>query len=413
MTVPAGWKEYEDIVGRFALTYPPNWEVKSQRAGGVTFDLPSDLPGLSALFVKFEYPPSNSVVAAVNEGALNAIVTEAAATFDDFKLLDKGFWKDRGYFVEFTSTAGYQVYVYGLLIDIPFESGYFRLMFSRVGSTITTITEEELDILDTLISTVRFEESMHGQDDSAYPAAETPTTTGMAQVKKSANLRQGPGTNYAVVGGVRAGDVLELLGHNEAGDWLYVESATGPAWIAAFLVEYGDISGLPIERSTAPTITPPTPPPTPVSLDVPLEVPFGREYQYGNWSMKLYDVKKAKAVYFFGNAYVAQGHFLLVFIEFKNISSGTDYPGRQLSFHMTDQQGRVYEYGALDMSKADRYASWQFQAGRLFGDIQPGSVLGVVHTYDLPSDLGHIFLRLKQYPGFVMYLGDFSQLPEE
>ncbi len=50
---------------------------------------------------------------------------------------------------------------------------------------------------------------------------------------KDGNLRAGPGTGFAVVGGVSAGDGLEITGRNEAGDWF--ELADG-GWIAAFLV---------------------------------------------------------------------------------------------------------------------------------------------------------------------------------
>jgi len=398
--------------------YPPNWEVKSQRAGGVTFDLPSDLLRLSALFVKFEYSPFPiDLVATVDEGVLNAIVAEAAETFDDFKLLDKGIWKDHGYFVEFTSTPGYQVFGYGLLIDIPFESGCFRLMLNRVGgtiTTITTITEEELDILDILISTLRLKEPMQAQTAVATSQPEpsvspgtptvTHTTTGMAHVKKSANLRQGPGTNYAVVGGAEAGDVLELLGRNEAGDWLYVEPATGPAWIVAFLVEHGDISDLPVEQSTAPTVTP-APQPTAVSRSV---VQIGEEIEGGGWRFKVSETHKRKAVYFYGNSYVAHGHFLIVIIDAVNLQSGTDYLARNLKPWITDRSSNVYQRS----SKGSSYARWQYGGlSSLFTDVNPGNFVRIALAFDLPDNLGDIRLS-TDIPKWID-LGDFSAMLSE
>ncbi|MBC8254059.1 MAG: hypothetical protein H8E35_08520, partial [Ardenticatenia bacterium] len=158
VTVPAGWKEYEDIVGRFAFMYPPNWQVKSQRAEGVTFVLPP-FGILSAGLEDFHI----SAVGTDDEGVLNQMVTEAAAisgSLYDFKLLDKGIWRDRGYFVEYTLTARDQVYSYnivgyalfiGIPLVIPLESGSFWLAFTRIAGTMT---EEELDMLDILISTV-------------------------------------------------------------------------------------------------------------------------------------------------------------------------------------------------------------------------------------------------------------------
>ncbi len=48
-----------------------------------------------------------------------------------------------------------------------------------------------------------------------------------------ANLRAGPGTDYAVVGGVTAGQALDVVGRNQAGDWLRLADGR---WIAAGLV---------------------------------------------------------------------------------------------------------------------------------------------------------------------------------
>lgn len=85
---------------------------------------------------------------------------------------------------------------------------------------------------------------------------DTPTAAPQPQTVRSANLRAGPGTNYAVVGSAAAQQAIEPLGRNAAGDWLQIESAAGEAWIAAFLVENVDAAGLPMRESTAPTVTP-------------------------------------------------------------------------------------------------------------------------------------------------------------
>jgi hypothetical protein len=75
---------------------------------------------------------------------------------------------------------------------------------------------------------------------------------------KSGNLRAGPGTNYAVVGTVGAGTPFELLGRNQAGNWLFIRANGAEAWIAAFLVEQVDLSRLPTRESSAPTVVPTT-----------------------------------------------------------------------------------------------------------------------------------------------------------
>ena len=84
----------------------------------------------------------------------------------------------------------------------------------------------------------------------------TSTAAPQPQTVRSANLRAGPGTNYAVVGSAAAQQAIEPLGRNAAGDWLQIQAAAGEAWIAAFLVENIDAAGLPERESTAPTVTP-------------------------------------------------------------------------------------------------------------------------------------------------------------
>lgn len=60
-----------------------------------------------------------------------------------------------------------------------------------------------------------------------FPAATSLT------VNRNANLRAGPGTNYAIVGTVQGGQRLTLSGRTGDGAWYQLESG---AWIAAFLV---------------------------------------------------------------------------------------------------------------------------------------------------------------------------------
>jgi hypothetical protein len=69
-------------------------------------------------------------------------------------------------------------------------------------------------------------------------------------VNDEANLRRGPGTDYPAVGQVTKGMPVTVIGRNEAGDWLVVESELVPqAWIAAFLVDNPpDIPSLPVVR---------------------------------------------------------------------------------------------------------------------------------------------------------------------
>ncbi len=69
------------------------------------------------------------------------------------------------------------------------------------------------------------------------PAA-TPTPTplpyAVAIATGDTNLRQGPGTNYPIVGLLKKGEQLKIIGKNEKGDWWQLEGTDGkPVWIIA------------------------------------------------------------------------------------------------------------------------------------------------------------------------------------
>ncbi|MEA3337050.1 MAG: SH3 domain-containing protein [Chloroflexota bacterium] len=74
------------------------------------------------------------------------------------------------------------------------------------------------------------------------------------------NVRLGPGTDFPVLGQVRAGERMALVGRNESGDWVVVCCVNGqPGWLAALLVTTNaDIDSLPVGL-----------PPTPVATDTP------------------------------------------------------------------------------------------------------------------------------------------------
>lgn len=69
------------------------------------------------------------------------------------------------------------------------------------------------------------------------------TTVTAPTVRQNANLRAGPGTNYAIVGSVPKGRTLQLAGQSADGRWYQLRSGE---WIAAFLVT--DAPALPIVK---------------------------------------------------------------------------------------------------------------------------------------------------------------------
>lgn len=65
----------------------------------------------------------------------------------------------------------------------------------------------------------------------------TPTTVPAyieTTVNEVANLRAGPGTDFAIIGKATPGDIVQVAGQNASGEWYQLADG---AWIAAFLVE--------------------------------------------------------------------------------------------------------------------------------------------------------------------------------
>jgi hypothetical protein len=86
--------------------------------------------------------------------------------------------------------------------------------------------------------------------------ADEPAAILNATASSGVNLRGGPGTDYAVVGGLSVGDVVIADGRNEANDWLRVQfDNNGIGWVFAPLVTLdGDIDAL-IVRSAGDVTT--------------------------------------------------------------------------------------------------------------------------------------------------------------
>ncbi len=66
-----------------------------------------------------------------------------------------------------------------------------------------------------------------------------------------ANLRSGPGTDYAIVGQMQPGESLPLLGSNVDRTWWQVQTADGPAWVADSVVLAAHFAAAPVVEDAA------------------------------------------------------------------------------------------------------------------------------------------------------------------
>ncbi|MDX1523769.1 MAG: SH3 domain-containing protein, partial [Anaerolineae bacterium] len=108
--------------------------------------------------------------------------------------------------------------------------------------------------------------SVTGEAASFEPAAETageepndpPTSSPQtgedtpikAVTRTNLNLRAGPGTNYAVVGGIPTDTEVTVVGKNQNGSWLRVQTGSGEVWISGdpdlVSVDRSLLTGLPV-----------------------------------------------------------------------------------------------------------------------------------------------------------------------
>ena len=99
----------------------------------------------------------------------------------------------------------------------------------------------------------------------------TPSPTSTPRPKGAAvtgvNLRQGPGTNYAKMGGLAVGDSFTLLHRTSNSEWCCIELPSGAvAWVAAAYISAE------IDLAAIPTVAPDSIPPTP-TLPPPTNTP--------------------------------------------------------------------------------------------------------------------------------------------
>lgn len=115
------------------------------------------------------------------------------------------------------------------------------------------------------------------------PQTETPERVTATVTGSVVNLRQGPGTEHARAGQVRAGDELHPTGRNADGSWLQVEDPRNPAgrvWIYGLLTDLdaatirtlAEVAAVAVEIKAAPAPTPVAPTPTLAPVQAPAAV---------------------------------------------------------------------------------------------------------------------------------------------
>jgi hypothetical protein len=93
------------------------------------------------------------------------------------------------------------------------------------------------------------------------PPSATPRLTPAVEATGTANLRGGPGTVYPVIGQLRGGQELDIVGRDTSGQWWQVSwSGTSQAWVASSVVQaVGGLTSVQVAKEIPPVPATPTP----------------------------------------------------------------------------------------------------------------------------------------------------------
>jgi hypothetical protein len=73
----------------------------------------------------------------------------------------------------------------------------------------------------------------------------------MTRTDDAANVREGPGTNFNIVVGLRSGRLLRAIGRTASGEWVQVQTARYTGWISDLVyIANGDVMTLPVVEGT-------------------------------------------------------------------------------------------------------------------------------------------------------------------
>lgn len=90
------------------------------------------------------------------------------------------------------------------------------------------------------------------------------------------NIRSGPGTNYDIIGTLKSGQSLEIIGRNTDSSWWQVSTANGLGWVAAWVSTASNAdASIPVVE----TLLPPIPAFTPTHTTTPTAIRITGSYK--------------------------------------------------------------------------------------------------------------------------------------
>lgn len=211
-------------------------------------------------------PPPSVATAPIAVGIKNGTVLPGTEVQIDFvqgeENVPVNIWRDGSTQIECSVEQGSQVVVlgYGTRLYLGGETERQPLV-KAIGSSCTGVllrdwlvrneTVVETPVLDTNKAATSAETAdAAAEATQTAQVASTPPVGLLLTVLQNSNLRKGPSTDDEVVGGVSAGESVEVLARNATTDWLFVRVSDLEAWIARFLVEDAELNDVPVRTIT-------------------------------------------------------------------------------------------------------------------------------------------------------------------
>jgi len=147
VNVPSDWVEYAEITGMFTVHHPDTWEVDSDDVGTVAFRLPGIGGAGVSLVPEWRLPAGKDDEDTTNQ--LVGQVRDGISSLDTFRLVDKGVWRNKGYFVEYSlKDFVYDRISQNLWVFVPVGTKGVKMMgYQEVGDEISDQVRDTLDLV--------------------------------------------------------------------------------------------------------------------------------------------------------------------------------------------------------------------------------------------------------------------------
>ncbi len=148
----------------------------------------------------------------------------------------------------------------------PSSEGTYRL-------EVRAFNSQGLQSAPAIVNITAVTDPLSAEATPTQTSTSTPIASGIPVgiVKTDLNVRNGPGTQYDVIGRLAAGTEVKIVGRNDAGSWwqiVHLDSLEGRGWVAAEYAPSQNAGGAPVIAT--PTLVPTE---TPIPTDTPTVTP--------------------------------------------------------------------------------------------------------------------------------------------